>query len=207
MTEVEVKFEREGLTGIVPVETYLMDAAKRLGVRFEADCNREEGLHFCSVQLTTGVDNLSPLTQVETDYFAANGRRTNERLACQARIDKHGEVVIMTEEKKKTEDTAPGTDSSEQYRKDFTELPLEKKLANLVRLEAIALSETFSFVVNSPFQVFDKVMDVMAEFGLKKEENERNAARPEEHKTTTNGNTSTAPKAEKKKASKEKAAE
>ena len=68
-------------------------------------------------------------------------------------------------------------------------MPLEKKIANLVQLETIALGETVSFIINSPFKIADKVMDVMAEFGFKKEEREKEAARPAEHKTkATNGN-------------------
>ena len=61
-------------------------------------------------------------------------------------------------------------DRSEEYRKEFAEMPLEKKIANLVQLETIALGETVSFIINSPFKIADKVLDVMAEFGFKKEE-------------------------------------
>ena len=129
----------------------------------------------------------TPLTAAENEYFEKNGRRTNERLACQAKIEKSGEVVNMTEVKAKEEkDAAEGANSvedrSEEYRKEFAEMPLEKKIANLVQLETIALGETVSFIINSPFKIADKVLDVMAEFGFKKEEKEREAARPAEHK-------------------------
>lgn len=178
MEEVEVKFEREGRSGIVAVGTYLIDAAKRLGIKLEGDCIHVESLHFCSVIIKGGADLLSPLTTAETEHFSKEGRRNNERLACQAKIEKPGEVIIMTEERKeapKTED-----ETTEQYVKEFTDLPLEKKIANLMKLEAIALGETFSYVINSPYTIADKVMDVMAEFGFKKEEEAKKAARPEE---------------------------
>jgi hypothetical protein len=58
-----------------------------------------------------------------------------------------------------------------------------EKIADLVRLEAIALGETFSFILNSPSKIVDKVMDVMAEFGLKLDEEAKNAKTPDEHKT------------------------
>jgi hypothetical protein len=126
------------------------------------------------------------LTKVETEYFAKNRRGSNERLACQARITKAGEVVIMTQKKKeKAAEGAPGEDANEKYRKEFSELPFEQKISNLVQLEAIALGETFSYVLNSPFIAFDKIMDVMADFGLKKEAGERSASRPAEHKANT----------------------
>lgn len=184
MVETEVKFEREKQDGIVPAGTYLIDAAKRFGIRFESDCDPEHDLHFCSVVITTGSANLSALTKLETEHFANHGRRDNERLLCQTRIEKPGEVIIMTEEKKEAPASgeAQADNKSEQFKKEFSEMPLEEKIANLVRLEAIALGETFSFIVNSPFQVFDKVMDVMAEFGFKKEAAEREAKRPTEHR-------------------------
>lgn len=183
MSEVEIKFEREKQEGVVAVGTYLIDAAKRFGIRFEDVCSVEEGIHYCSINVPSGVHLLSPETSAESAYFTENGRSTNERLACQVKIDSAGEVVVMT--KKKAEEPKVETsdeDRSEQYRKEFAELPLEKKIANLVQLETIALGETVSFIMNSPFKIADKVMDVMAEFGFKKEEQQKEAARPAEHK-------------------------
>lgn len=188
MEEAAVKFERENQDGIVAVGTYLIDAARRFGIRLEGDCVQSENIHFCSVNISEGVENLSSPTRTEKELFASGGRRTNDRLMCHAKIEKPGEIVVMTEEPKKdtTEETADNK-TGEQYRKEFEELPLEKKIASLVRLEAITLSDTFSFVVNSPLKVVDKFLDVMAEFGLKKEANAKDAVRPEEHKTKTAG--------------------
>ena len=183
MAEVEIKFEREKQEGVVPVGTYLIDAAKRFGIRFEEACSIDEGIHFCSVTVPSGAHLLSPKTKAESEHFAEHGHRTNERLACQTKIDSPGEVVVMTKEKaKEPKVETNGEDTNEQYRKQFAELPLEKKIANLVQLETIALGETVSFIINSPFKVADKVMDVMAEFGFKKEEQQKDAARPAEHK-------------------------
>ena len=183
MKEVEIKFEREKRDGIVPVGTYLIDAAKRFGLRFEESCDAAADVHFCSADISSGSDLLSPLTDHETKHFETHERRTNERLMCQVKIEKPGEIIIMTEEKKKTEsEEATPEEKSEQFKKEFADMPLEKKIASLVQLEAIALGETFSFIVNSPYKIAEKVMDVMAEFGFKKEEEQRNAARPDEHK-------------------------
>jgi ferredoxin len=185
MAEAEVKFKRENLEGVVAVGTYLIDAAKRFGIHFDDICVPESDEHHCSVVISTGIDLLSPLTATENEYFETNGRKTNERLACQAKIEKAGEVVVMTKEKPKTaaEEEKSANDRNEEYRKEFAEMPLEKKIASLVQLETIALGETVSFIINSPFKIADKVLDVMAEFGFKKEEKEREAARPAEHKT------------------------
>ena len=62
------------------------------------------------------------------------------------------------------------------------------ELLRHVQLEAIALSDTLSFVFNSPYTIGDKIMHIMAGFGLKKEEQERESARPEEHRTNGNSN-------------------
>ena len=189
MKEVEIKFEREDREGLVAVGTYLIDAAKRFGIRFEDVCLPEADTHFCSITVIKGADLLSPETNAESEYFAKNGGGKRERLACQVRIDKSGEVVVMTKESKKEEPPVEASteDTSEHYRKQFAELPLEKKIANLVQLETIALGETVSFIINSPFKIADKMMDVMAEFGFKKEEQQKEAVRPTEHQTKSNG--------------------
>ncbi len=199
MSVAQITFKREGREGIVAVGSYLADAAKRFGIRFDEDCAQDEDLHFCSLVVDSGSDNLSPLTVVETEHFSAHGRKANERLACQAKIQTAGDLVIMTTEKKEKADDKPNTEEqTEQYKKDFAELPLEKKIATLVQLEAIAFGETVSFIINSPYLVFDKVMDVMAEFGLKKEEESKKSARPKEHEPS--------PKAKTKKSAGAKAA-
>jgi len=186
--EVEVRFEREKLEGVVPVGTYLIDSAKRLGIRFEDECIAPEEIHYCAVVVNAGLDLMSNETRAETEHFRTAGRKKHERLACQVKIDKPGEVVIMTKENKKKDGAAePGAseEMNEKYKKEFAEMPLEKQIASLVQLETIAFGETVSFIINSPFKVADKLMDVMAEFGFKKEEKQKNDARPAEHNSTS----------------------
>ena len=182
MSTVHITFKPEGREGVVAVGSYLADAARRFGVRFEDVCVQDQGIHFCSVVVADGAENMSPLTSVETEYFSSRDRKTDERLSCQTKIETAGDIVIMTSETKNGKADEPAAEEqNEQYKKDFTEMPLEKKIATLVQLEAIALGETVSFIMNSPYLVFDKVMDVMAEFGLKKEEDSKKSARPKEH--------------------------
>src|SRR5476651_688864 len=123
MNDVDIVFEREGQTGVVAVGTYLIDATKRLGIRFESDCVPARGLHACEVAIIKGAGNLSSVTKAETEHFASHGRRNNERLACEARIEKPGEIEVMTKENtqepKKEEKKNPLQDK-------FAELTLEK---------------------------------------------------------------------------------
>jgi ferredoxin len=195
MPEAEIIFEREGIEGILPVGSYIGDAIRRFGVHGYERCSEA---HDCSVTVTRGEDLLSPLTQIETEHFAGTGRKTGERLACQARIERPGEIVVMTQEKQ--EAPKPDETKSDQYRKEFAEMPLEEKIAELMKLEAIAFGETFSFILNSPFKVFEKVGDVMAEFGMKLEDKAKQAQRPAEHAANeTAGKSKTRHKKEKPK--------
>ncbi len=188
MNEAEVVFEKEELEGIVPVGTYLSDAAKRIGVRdgFCEVVDIQAGQHHCAVEVKTGSEHLSARTDAELELLPDDMRKNGHRLACFARIESNGEIVVMTQ-KKKEEGKPDESKPSEEYKKTFADLPLEKKLSSLVELEAMALSETLSFVINSPYKVADKFMDVLAEFGLKKEADEKQAARPAETKEAGSG--------------------
>jgi len=180
MEEVEIKFERENVEGVIPVGTYLFDAARRLGI--EIDCERLGESDLCAMRIKNGGGLLSETTKAEIKHLTSKRRKNGERLACQAKIERAGEIEIMTTKKKEKE--KPSEEArTEEYRKQFEELPLEKKIASLVELEAIALGETFSFVLNSPYKIFDKVLDVLAEFGLKIETSAKEATRPSEHKS------------------------
>ena len=182
MNETELIFERENKSGIAVVGSYLIDAARRIGIEVEDECGRLGLCDTCAMTVTQGADLLSAPTKAEMELLSDERRKNGERLSCQAKIEKSGEIVIMTKEKKK-EEKPSAEEKSENYRKEFEEMPLEKKIAELVRLEAIALGETFSFILNSPSKIVGKVMDVMAEFGLKLDEEAKNAKTPEEHKT------------------------
>lgn len=192
MSEIEIKFERENRDGIGVAQSYLIDAARRLGV--EVTCERLGLTDDCAVTIKQGGDLLTEPTKAEKEVLGDERLGKGERLACQAKLEKNGEIVILTAEAKKPE-PKPEEDA-EEYRKKFAELPLEKKIADLVRLEAIALSETFSFIINSPSHIVGKVMDVMAEFGLKMDADAKDAKTPEEHKVKENGNNNGAKSAE-----------
>ncbi len=178
--EVEVKFEREDISGVVPVGSYLFDAARRMGI--EVDCERRGESDSCAMRIKEGGEFLSEITKAEKEHLTAKRRKNGERLACQAKFEQKGEVVIMTT-KKKEEEKPADEEKYDAYRKGFEELPLEKKIADLLHFEAIAFSETVSFVLNSPSMIVGKIMDVMAEFGLKIEDDAKKATRPNEHNT------------------------
>lgn len=175
MNEAEIQFGN-GREGVVPVGTYLGDAAKRMGVPMEG-CELPE--HGCKFIIEKGADLLSNITDGEKEHLAAKERKDSIRLGCYAQIQKPGVIVVMSKKETTSPDETKAADErDESYRKEFSELPLEKKIANLVQLEAITVGETLSYIVNSPYTVFDKIGDVLAEFGFKKEEAEKAASRP-----------------------------
>jgi ferredoxin len=183
MSEAIVNFETENRDGVVAVGTYLIDAARRLGIKVESDCGASEDAHKCGMKGSAGMKLLSAPTRLEMEKLSSQARRSGKRLSCQARIEKSGEVTVAfveKNEKTKTEEE----EKQDAYRKEFEALPLEKKVSNLVELEAITLNEIFSFVLNSPYEAVGKIMDFMAEFGMSKDKADEEAKLPNEHKSS-----------------------
>lgn len=178
--EAEIRFEPSGREGIVPVGTYLIDAALRFGIKIEDECGRKGECDTCAVKIIRGAELLSEPTKAELEHLSPERRKKGERLSCQAKIEKIGEITVMTTEKPKPE--VPPFDA---FKKEFAELPLEEKVKKLVDLEAITLSDTFNFVLNLPYYIGEKLRDGIAEFGFMKEEAEKQAKRPDEHNSTS----------------------
>jgi ferredoxin len=119
MADAEIRFEREDLEGVIPVGSYIGDALRRFGIKGFERCFAE---HDCVVKITEGLDLLSEPTSLEKEQLGDESYKSGERLACHARIEKPGEIVVMTKERK--EDPKVTEENSEQYRKEFAELPL-----------------------------------------------------------------------------------
>lgn len=180
MEEVEIRFEPSERSGVVAVGSYLADVARRLGVEIVDEFAGEGEYEADTVRVTRGAEFLSEPTKIEIEHLSIEGRARGERLASQVRIEKAGEIVVAVPPKQETE-VEQEEAKTRDFKKEFAELPLEKKVANLLEMEAVTLNETFSLVVNSPFKIFEKVMDVLAEFGLKLDQEAKRAKRPGEH--------------------------
>lgn len=201
--EAEIEFERENRTGVVAVGTYLINAAGRLGVAIDEECGRRGECDSCAVKVKNGANLLSEITKAEIEHLSEKRRKAGERLACQAKIEKSGEVVIMTSAKKAEENPVEKS-KAEEFRKEFEKMPLEEKVSSLFELEAIALSETVSYVFNAPYEFAGKVMGVMSNFGRKMEDDTKKATRPAEHQPAEEKVKASSPK--KKPAAKKKTA-
>ncbi len=180
--EAELKCTREKREGIAVVGSYLVDAAGRIGVFIATDCGRQGGCDSCAVTVTGGAGHLSGETAAEREQLSASRRKKGERLSCQAKIISPGEITIMTQEPKKDERSAEEV-RAEEYKKEFAALPLEKKIERLMELEAIAFGDTLTYVVNAPYAIGGKIVDLLAQYGFKIEAEEKKAKTPPEDQT------------------------
>ncbi|MFV0390026.1 MAG: 2Fe-2S iron-sulfur cluster-binding protein [Pyrinomonadaceae bacterium] len=188
MGEVYIDFGSEGHAATVATGTYLLDAARRVGIKVACDDDNivdeayKDKKHFCVVIVSEGVELLSEPTKLEKEQLGDTGLKKGNRLACQARVEKSGEISVMFEKKKTQGDKTKKEEKlGEEYRADFEEMPLSEKYSSLLDLELIALRDTIEFVVNSPYEVAGKVVEVLAGFGMKIDKKEREAKVPAEH--------------------------
>ncbi len=177
---VDIKFEPDGRSGVIAEGTYLWDAAKRLGMRLPAECEGRGECDTCAVIVKQGATLLSSLTEAERVHLSPERLAAGERLACQAKVERGGELVLTpvpsTERAETTEEAV------KDFRKEFKEMPLNRKLATLMEFEAVTAFETLSSIAGLPFTLGEKVMDVMAGFGRSMSKKEREARKPAEHR-------------------------
>ena len=180
---VNVEFEPDGQHGIVAENTYLWDAAKRLGVRLPAECEGRGECDTCAVVIKRGATLLSPLTAAERERLSPERLAAGERLACQTRVERAGDLVLQPVPATEREETAEET--TNEVRTEFRKMPLEQKLATLVELEAITAFQTFKALANFPFAVVEKGLDLMAGRGRVLSQQDREARRPAEHRAAS----------------------
>jgi ferredoxin len=184
---VEIKFEPEGLGGLVAEGTYLWDAAKRLGVRLPAECQGRGECDTCAVGVERGMELLSSLTDAEREHLSPERLAAGERLACQTKVERGGELVLRVVPATEREPTSEET--VKDLRKEFNDLPLGRKLTTLVEFEAATMFQTLSAIIDVPFMLGGKVMDLMAGRGRTLNERDRAARRPVEHTRQPEGGT------------------
>ncbi len=181
--EVEIRFRTTSdhdkeLFGLVPEGSYLLDAARRLGVRLEKIC---EEIPVCAefvFKIEKGAGLLSQPTKLELEHLNDDRRNNGERLAGQAKIVKSGEIIVMPIPKK---DEPKIEDRVADFQEEFAKMPLQEKIATLLQLESLTLADTVAAVLNSPYMLGDKIVEIMAHFGLQMDEADRKAKQPAEH--------------------------
>ncbi|HEX8708599.1 MAG TPA: 2Fe-2S iron-sulfur cluster-binding protein [Pyrinomonadaceae bacterium] len=184
---IDIKFEPDGRSGVIAEGTYLWDAAKRLGAALPAECGGRGECDTCAVIVEEGATLLSSLTEAERKLLSPERLAAGERLACQAKAERGGSLVLRPVPA--TERAETSAEAAKDLRKEFRELPLERKMATLVELEAVTLFQTLNAVANIPFAIGGKVMDLMAGRGRTLSRRDREARRPAEHRPGEAGET------------------
>jgi uncharacterized 2Fe-2S/4Fe-4S cluster protein (DUF4445 family) len=157
---VSITFEPSGISGVVAEGTYLIDAARRMGASLGAGCTSGKGeCPACVVSIKSGAALLSLPSAAEERELGEEQLDQALRLACQVKIESHGEVVVMVATRPQTRPAA--NDVEADLRKKFGALPLTKKLATLVQLEAITMSEAFDSAIDKPLAFGAKTFDAI----------------------------------------------
>ncbi|HYN84266.1 MAG TPA: 2Fe-2S iron-sulfur cluster-binding protein [Pyrinomonadaceae bacterium] len=177
---VEWKVDGQSHNGVIAEGTYLWEAAKRMGVRLPADCEGKGTCDTCAVKVIEGATLLSALTNAERERLSPERLLDGERLACQTRIERGGDLVLspvpQTERAETTEEVVS------DIRQEFRKMPLQKKLVTLVELEAVAATQALTAAADLPFKLFEKGLDLMAGRGRTLSRRQREARVPAEHR-------------------------
>lgn len=154
---VEIKFEPEGPSGLVAEGTNILDAAKRLGFHIPADCDGQGECDTCAVKIINGATLLSALTEGERKQLSAERLAGGERLACQCKAEHGGELSLRLVAQ--TERARTAEEKTADLRKEFTELPFERKMATLLQLETIAVTEALDTIADRSVTLGKKIFD------------------------------------------------
>jgi ferredoxin len=180
---VEIRTDGEGRGGIVAEGTYLWDAAKRLGARLPAECEGRGECDTCAVVVIEGATLLSELTDAERQRLSPERLAAGERLACQAKVERGGDLVLKPVPQTEREETTD--EAAKSLREEFKRMPLRQKIVALAALEADVAYETLVRAVDIPFDIFGKGLDLLARRGRQLHERERAARRPAEKQTAS----------------------
>ena len=153
---IEITFQPSGLVGLVAEGISIADAAHRMGVAIPGGCTRTENCTTCQVSIIAGSQLLSPATATEIELFGSGVLSQHQRLACQARIERSGELVVHVPSETKKAD---GSHDPAAMRKEFGDLPLDEKIKTLVQLEAITMYEALNAVIDKPLAFGQKLFD------------------------------------------------
>ena len=155
---VSITFEPSGISGVVAQGTYVIDAARRMGAPLGTGCTAGKGdCPSCVVSITTGAELLSPPSLAEEKQLGVALLEQALRLACQVKIENHGEVVVLVTSRPQTH--AAETDPASDLVKRFGALPLSKKIATLMQFEAITASEALDSAIEKPLSYGSKAFD------------------------------------------------
>jgi len=157
---VSITFEPSGLTGVVAEGTYLIDAARRMGVSLGDGCTIGKGeCPNCLISVKTGLTLLSTPSAAELKQLNEEDLAQSHRLVCQVKLQYPGEVVVMATARRPS--SGVPRDTASEVKREFGALPLKQKLATLVQLEALTMTEAFDSAIEKPLAFGARTMDAI----------------------------------------------
>jgi ferredoxin len=176
---VNVEFTPDGQHGVVAEGSYLWDAAKRLGVRLPAECAGRGECDTCAVIVREGATLLSSLTDAERVRLSPERLAAGERLACQAKVERAGTLVLQPVPQLEREPTT--AEVTRDLSREFRDMSFQEKFATLAELEIIAVSQTFRAIGDVSIGILEKGLDSIVGFGRARARRQRESHRPPEH--------------------------
>ncbi|HKY43308.1 MAG TPA: 2Fe-2S iron-sulfur cluster-binding protein [Pyrinomonadaceae bacterium] len=156
---VSITFEPSGISGLVAEGTYIVDAARRMGVSLGTGCTVGKGeCPACVISVKSGANLLSPASAAEEKQLGMELLNQSLRLACQVKIEYPGEVVVMIAARPQVSPTS-AADTEAELRTKFGGLSLGKKIATLAALEMMTMSEAFDSAIQKPLDFGSKTFD------------------------------------------------
>lgn len=173
---VEWKTAGSGHTGLVADGTCLLDAARRHGIELPTECGGRGECDTCAVVVEAGAALLSEPTEAERTRLGAERLGAGQRLACQAKAVRGGDLALRPVPPAVRAETTEET--ARDFKEEFKRLPLRQKIATLAGLEAEMAYETLVHVVDLPFAIVGKGLDLLAGRGRRLSQAERTRRPP-----------------------------
>jgi ferredoxin len=151
---VEIKFEPDGPSGLVAEGTSITDAARRLGFQIP-DCEVCDGT--CAIRIVKGITLLSDLTDLEREQLSPKQLASGDRLACQCKTERSGELIVRLVAA--SERARSSAEKTRDLRQEFSELPFDRKIATLMQLETVAVTEAFDKITDASISLGKKIFD------------------------------------------------
>jgi 2Fe-2S ferredoxin len=147
-------------TGLVADGTCVLDAARRHGISLPTECGGRGECDTCAVFVEAGAALLSAPTVSERARLGPDRLAAGERLACQAKAERGGELTLRPVPQAARAETTEET--ARDFKEEFKRLPLRQKIATLAGFEAEVAYETLVRAVDLPFEIVGKGLDLLA---------------------------------------------
>jgi uncharacterized 2Fe-2S/4Fe-4S cluster protein (DUF4445 family) len=105
-----------------------------MGVRLTDECGGRGECDSCAVTVVRGAEILSAVTDAERKQLSDDRRNAGERLACQVKVERSGELVLRI-----APEVVKAEENSAKFRKAFGKLDLAPKMAFVMEFERAVL--------------------------------------------------------------------